>query len=181
MIKANSKDNNNLQHHLYNAKTLVYDKCGFYLSELIIEDESQDYGACTFRLNRLKIKYRVSKITPTKTGQFVTIWKRNKEGVTKPFNLTDEIDFVIISSQNGDAFGQFIFPKSVLLEKGIITGKEKEGRRGFRVYPPWYTVTNKQAEKTQLWQTKYFLIIKPSDKTNLNLAKKLLGTIVETD
>jgi hypothetical protein len=47
MKKANSKDNNNLQHHLYHAKTLVYDKCGFHLSELIIEDESQDYGACT--------------------------------------------------------------------------------------------------------------------------------------
>jgi hypothetical protein len=68
-----------------------------------------------------------------------------------------------------------------LLEKGIITGTEKEGRRGFRVYPPCYTVTNKQAEKTQLWQTKYFLIINTSDKTNLNLAKKLLGTIVDTD
>jgi hypothetical protein len=179
--KVDLKDDNNLQHHLHNAKTLVYDKCDFNFGELIVEDESQEYGACTFRLNGLKIKFRISKITPTKTGQFVTIWKRNKEGITQPFDLTDEIDFVIISSQNGNDFGQFIFPKPVLLDKGIMTGKNKEGKSGIRVYPPWDTVTNKQAEKTQLWQTKYFLTINSSDKTNLNLAKQLLGTIAETD
>jgi len=50
-----------------------------------------------------------------------------------------------------------------------------------RVYPSWDTVTNKQAEKTQLWQTKYFLKIDNNSKTNLNLAKQLLGTIAETD
>lgn len=175
--KEDLKDDNNLQQHLYSAKTLVYDKCGFDFGELIAEDESQEYGACTFRLNGLKVKFRISKITPTRTGQFVTIWKRNQEGITQPFDLTDEIDFVIISSQNGDDFGQFIFPKSVLLDKGIMTGNNKEGKRGIRVYPPWNTVTNKQAEKTQRWQTKYFLTIDSSDKTNLNLAKQLFETI----
>ncbi len=178
---ADLKDANNLQHHLHNAKTLVYDKCGFDFGELIAEGESQEYGACTFTLNGLKIKFRISKITPTKSGQFVTIWKRNKDGVTQPFDLTDEIDFVIISSQNGDNFGQFIFPKYVLLDKGIMAGNNKEGKRGIRVYPPWDTATNKQAEKTQLWQTKYFVRIDNSDKTNCNLAKQLLGTIQETD
>jgi len=98
-------DNSNLQHHLHIAKTLVYNKCGFDFSELIVEDESQEYGACNFRLNGLKIKFRISKITPTKTGQFVTIWKRNEKGITQAFSFTDEIDFVIISSQNGNDFG----------------------------------------------------------------------------
>jgi hypothetical protein len=169
------KDNNNLQQQLYKAKTLVYDKCGFYFGNFFAEDESQEYGACTFRLNALKIKFRISKITPTKTGQFVSIWKRNKEGVTQPFDLTDKFDFVIISSQNGDDFGQFIFPKSVLYGQGIIRGNNKEGKRGIRVYPPWAKATNKQAEKTKLWQTKYFLTINNSNKTNLDLAKQLLG------
>lgn len=173
--KADLKDDNYLQHYLRNAKTLVYDKCGFDFDELIIEEESQEYGACTFRLNKLKIIFRISKITPTKTGQFVTIWKRNNEGITQPFDFRDEIDFVIISSQNGDGCGQFIFPKSVLLDKGIITGNGKKGKRGIRVYPPWDTATNKQAEKTQLWQTKYFVRIDNSDRTNWNLAKQLLG------
>ena len=178
---ADLKDENNLQYHLHTAKTLVYDKCGFDFEELIAEDESQEYGACNFKLNELKIKFRISKTTPTKTGQFVTIWKRNKEGVTQPFDLTDEIDFVIISSQKGYDFGQFIFPKSVLLDKGIMTKNNKEGKRGIRVYPPWDTVTNKQAEKTQLWQTKYFLTINNNDKTNLNFAKQLFSAIADTD
>ena len=177
--KADLKDDNNLQHHLHTAKTLVYDKCGFDFGGLVADDESQEYGACTFRLNGLKIKFRISKITPTKTGQFVTIWKRNKEGVTQPFDLADEIDFLIISSQHGADLGQFIFPKSVLLDKGIITGNDKEGKRGIRVYPSWDIVTNKQAEKTQLWQIKYFLIINNSDRTNLNLPKQLLNTVAE--
>ncbi|WP_211172631.1 MepB family protein [Chitinophaga sp. Ak27] len=171
----------NLQQHLYCAKILVYDKCGFDFDGLIAEDESQEYGACTFRLNKLKIKFRISKITPTKTGQFVAIWKRNQEGVTQPFDLTDEIDFIIISSQNGDNFGQFIFPKSVLLDKGILTGNGKKGKRGIRVYPPWDTVANKQAKKTQDWQIKYFLTIDNGYKTNLNLAEQLFETIDETN
>jgi hypothetical protein len=69
----------------------------------------------------------------------------------------------------------------VLIDKEIMTGNEKAGKRGIRIYPPWDTVTNKQAEKNQLWQIKYFLTINSSDKTNLNLAKQLLGTIAETD
>jgi hypothetical protein len=182
MIKtADLKDDNILQHHLHTAKNLVYDKCGFNFCELISEEESKEYGACNFKLNELKIKFRISKITPTKTGQFVTIWKRNKEGITQPFDLTDKIDFVIISSQNGYKFGQFIFPKSVLLDKGIMTRNNKEGKRGIRVYPPWDTVANKQAEKTQLWLTKYFLTINNNNKTNLNFAKQLLGTIAVSD
>lgn len=170
-----------LETHLFTAKHLVYDKCDFEFNTLKIEDESQEYGACSFKLNDFKIKFRISKITPTKAGQFVTIWKRNSKGKTEPFNLTDEFDFVIISSQKGDDFGQFIFPKSVLLDKGIITGYNKKGKCGIRVYPPWDIVTNKQAEKTQLWQSKYFLAINKSDKTNLKLAKQLLETNSKND
>ncbi|MGE5106589.1 MAG: MepB family protein [Sphingobacteriales bacterium] len=154
------------------AKILVYDKCGFDFTELVTEDESQEYGASTFRLNRMKVKFRISKITPTKTGQFVTIWKRNQEGITQPLDLTDEIDFVVISSRNGDNFGQFIFSKSLLLDKGIMTAN-KEGKRGIRVYPPWDTASNKQAEKTQSWQIKYFLTIHKDNSTDLALTKKL--------
>lgn len=164
---------NNFQDQLYIAKTLVYDKCGFYIDELKREGESQDYGACTFRLNGMKITFRTSKITPAKPGQFVTIWKRNREGITQPFDLTDEIDFVVISSKSGDHFGQFVFPKPVLLAKGIIAANNKDGKRGIRVYPPWDTTKNKQAEKTQDWQTKYFLTIQKDNSTDLAVAKKL--------
>ncbi len=158
------------------AKELVYDKCGFDLTDPKLNSESAEYGACSFGLNGNTIQHRVSKITPTKIGQFVTIWKRNKDGITEPFDTLDDLEFIIITSKSGDNFGQFIFPKSVLADKGIITRNGKKGKLGIRVYPPWDIVVNKQAEKTQSWQTKYFLTIN-KNSTDFNLTKKLLTDI----
>ncbi|MBB6004366.1 MepB family protein [Arcicella rosea] len=146
------------------VKELVYDKCGLDLTNLKQHSESAAYGACSFKLNGKEIQFRVSKITPTKTGQFVAIWKRNKDGITAPYNTTDDLDFIIITSKSGDNFGQFIFPKSVLAEHGILTNDGKEGKRGIRVYPPWDLATNKQAVKTQSWQLKYFLPINENNQ-----------------
>ena len=170
-----------IQDDLKVVKELVYDKCGFNLINLKQNLESLEYGACSFKLNDMPIQYRVSKITPTKIGQFVTIWKRNKYGITKPFDISDDLDFIIITSKSRHHFGQFIFPKSVLADKGIITKNDKEGKRGIRVYPPWEITTNKQAIKTQSWQTKYFLPIKYDNSTVLDLAKKLLTKTHEID
>ena len=84
----------------------------------------------------------------------MTIWKRNNHGITIPFDISDDLDFIIIGAKRENDLGQFIFPKSILAEKGIISTDNKEGKRGIRIYPPWDDVTNKQAEKTQIWQTK---------------------------
>ena len=157
------------------AKELVYDKCGFELTNLKPDAESVEYGACSFELNGKLIQHRASKITPTKTGQFVTIWKRNRDGITEPFSVSDNIDFIIISAKSDDNFGQFIFPLAVLADKGIITQNSKEGKRGIRVYPPWDTATNKQAQKTQTWQTEYFMTIKKDEAIDLNLICRLLS------
>ncbi len=165
---------NSFHRDLKIVKELVYDKCGFDLTHPKLNSESVEYGACSFGLNGKIIQHRVSKITPTKTGQFVTIWKRNKDGITAPFDISDDMDFIIITTKSGDNFGQFVFPKSVLADKGIITRNGKEGKRGIRVYPPWDIATNKQAEKTQSWQTKYFLTIKKDNMTNLDLIKRML-------
>jgi hypothetical protein len=157
------------------AKEWVYDQCGFDLSNLKLNSESVEYGACCFKLDGKTIEHRVSKITPTKSGQFVTIWKRNKDGITAPFDISDDLDFVIITSKCDNNLGQFIFPKSVLAHRGIITQNGKKGKRGIRVYPPWNTTTSKQAQKTQSWQTKYFLTIKNDHSTDLEMAKQLFG------
>ena len=156
------------------VKELIYDKCGFDFTNPKLNSESVEYGACSFELDGKKIQHRVSKITPTKIGQFVTIWKRNKDGITEPFDILDDIDFIIITSKSGDNFGQFLFPKSVLADKGILTKNGKEGKRGIRVYPTWDVTTNKQAQKTQSWQTNYFLTIKNDNSTDLEMAKRLL-------
>lgn len=161
------------------AKELVYSKCGFELTSLKQHLESAEYRACSFKLAGKAIQFRVSKITPAKTGQFVTIWKRNKDGITEPFNVLDDLDFIIITSTSGDNFGQFIFPKSVLADKGIIAGNGKQGKRGIRVYPPWDIAASKQAEKTQSWQIKYFLPMNNDDALDLDLARELLTITTE--
>ncbi|PRY89789.1 MepB family protein [Mongoliibacter ruber] len=136
---------------------LIYGKCGLMLKNLTLSTESVDYSACSFELDGKKIQYRVSKITPRKGGQFVTVWKRNKNGITEPFDTLDQIEFIIITSQSGENLGQFIFPKSVLVQKGIMSKNGKGGKRGIRVYPPWDIVTSKQGKKTQDWQNEYFI------------------------
>lgn len=171
---------NSIHSDLKVVKELVYDKCGFDLTDFKQNLESIEYGACSFRLSGKTIQHRVSKITPTKMGQFVTIWKRNNDGITEPFGISDDIDFIIITSKSGENFGQFIFSKSVLADKGIITRNGKEGKRGIRVYPPWDIVTNKQAEKTQSWQTKYFLTIKSDNSIDLDLVRKLFDNIADS-
>ena len=153
------KNNNPLNSELLQVKELVYDVCNFEFTNLEIDSESEEYQACSFQLNSCQIIHRLSKITPTKIGQFVTIWKRNDKGITAPFDVSDNFDFIIITSKNAENMGQFVFPKSILLEKGIISNDNKSGKRGIRVYPPWDIPSSKQAEKTQNWQTKYFYSI----------------------
>lgn len=139
------------------------------------EKEGVEYDACRFDLNGSKIICRSSKLTPKKLGQFVTFWKRNKNGITEPFNETDPIDFFIIHVKSENSFGQFVFPKSELLNKGIISSLSKEGKRGFRVYPKWVQVENKQAKNTQQWQLKYFY--KLDKQTDLKKVQELYNTI----
>jgi hypothetical protein len=158
------------------AKEFVYTRCGFECTQLIAEIESADYGAYTFNLNELSVKYRVAKITPTKIGQFVTLWKRFENGPIRPFDITDDIDMFIISTRNDNHFGQFIFPKSALYKKGIVADKHKEGKRAIRVYPPWDTTVNKQAQKTQRWQLDYFLDIPKEKPIDLARAKSLFSS-----
>jgi hypothetical protein len=155
------------------AKELLYDRCGFKLTDLKLHKESVEYEACTFRLNDLSVIHRASKTTPTKIGQFVTVWKRSINGETAPLDMEDDFDFVIITASNGENQGQFIFPKSVLLDQRVISAKGKSGKRGIRVYPPWDKPASKQAEKTQHWQTIYFLNIESGKEFNLAEIQRL--------
>jgi hypothetical protein len=170
-IKNNWTDLKSLPKDLIIAKNLVYDCCGFEIESPQPENESADYDAYRFYLNKKSICYRMAKITPTKTGQFVTLWKRNTAGIIEPFDFSDLIDFVIISVRKRALYGQFIFPKSILLEKGIFSTVHKEGKRATRIYPPWDETTSKQAQKTQQWQLDYFYEIIPN--ADLNRFKSL--------
>ena len=156
---------------LINIKSTIYDKCNFSISNIIIDKESQEYDGCEFMLDYKRIVFRSSKITPKKVGQFVTFWKRNKEGITEPFLENDEIAFYVINVQSENKIGQFVLPTSVLIEKGIISTLKKDGKRGFRVYPIWDKTISQQAVRTQNWQLNYFFEVK--DDLDFNLVKKL--------
>ncbi|PRZ21689.1 MepB family protein [Flavobacterium granuli] len=154
------------------AKELIYNPCGFVCSEPLAEKESKEYQAHTFSLNKHIICYRLAKITPTKTGQFVTLWKRSPDGPIAPFHIEDKIDFFIISCRKENNFGQFVFPKTVLQHKAILSDNFKEGKRAIRVYPPWDLDLNKQAQKTQQWQQDYFIEISEDKPINIELTQK---------
>ncbi len=170
----NQNTNISLPPHLQEVKKLVFDKIKRKISGLQINAESYDYEACSFQLNDHSIIFRVSKITPTKTGQFVSIWKRNEEGVTAPLDESDNFDFIMIASKKKDKMGLFIFPKAALVEQGVISNAEKGGKRGIRVYPPWDMVISTQAIKSQGWQIDYFIFILPNCEMDLDLAKVIL-------
>lgn len=173
-MSSNLKNPNLVYSEIKLIDELLFIPCSLKITNCEPETESQDYFAHTFKLNNLIIKYRTAKITPTKIGQFVTLWKRNKLGITVPYSLSDNIDFYIIATQKDTKLGLFIFPKILLHQKGILSDECKDGKRGFRVYPIWDETTNKQAQQTQLWQTNYFLDLSQDTNIDLKKPKRLL-------
>ena len=159
---------------LTEIKNKIYDKCELQIFDFENEPESLKYNACRFELNGLKIICRNAKVTPKKIGQFVTFWKRKGNGEIEPFYETDLIDFYAVNVRNENQSGQFVFPKSVLIKKGIISTDKKEGKRAFRVYPSWDFPKSKQAEKTQKWQLNYFFEI--GKTTDLKAVTELYKT-----
>lgn len=160
------------QKEITHLKSVLYDPAGFILDNFSIEEESEEYNACRFTLNNISIISRTAKITPTKTGQFVTLWKRENNGPIQPFNISDDFDLVVINTHFENQLGQFVFPKHVLKAKEILSTDVKDGKRGFRVYPPWDETTSKQAIATQKWQCKYFIELSSDKRIDSGMAKQ---------
>ena len=143
---------------LEKLQTLLFLNLGLVISNLNEEQESKEYFGCNFQLNSFQIKFRKAKVTPTKVGQFVTLWKRDpisKE--TEPFTSEDTSDLYLILTETSENFGFFLFTKDVLIKNQILSTNLKDGKRGFRVYPNWDIPQNKQATKTQNWQNQFFI------------------------
>lgn len=165
---------------LITAQKLVYEPNGLDCKVVEIDIESKEYGACTLQINNLRAKFRVGKITPTKIGQFVTLWKRIGKGPIQPYDITDPVDLFIVSVRNNQHFGQFIFPKEVLYEKGVLSKNEQGGKRAMRIYPPWDQPDNSQAQKSQHWQLNYFFEIGAQGTDRDRIQKLFLTHIYET-
>ncbi|ARZ66165.1 MepB family protein [Streptomyces sp. HU2014] len=158
---------------LLRAKELAYDPAGFVCAPPVPEAESAEYGACAFTLDGLSVRFRTARTTPTKAGQFVTVWQRSASGPIRPFDAADPVDLFVISTREGDRFGQFVFPLEVLRERDIVSVDGSGGKRAFRVYPPWVTTTSRQARGTQAWQVRHFLRLSEDEPLDVPRARAL--------
>lgn len=152
----------------------VFENSGFTISNFIADKESAEYNACAFNINAIKIVYRQAKITPTKNGQFVTVWKRISNGPIQPFDDNDAIDVVVVRVDKDAQSGCFIFPRALLCKQKIVTSNGVEGKRAFRVYPPWDIAQSRQAAATQKWQLDCFVEIKDGVFANTEKLNSLL-------
>ena len=122
------------------------------------EAESAEYCACRAELEGKRLVLREAKTTPTKTGQFVTVWKRPQpDAEIAPLDEADPVDVVIIAVSNGARHGFFIFSRAVLIERGVMSRTGQGGKRALRVYPPWCAPESVQVQRTQRWQAVWFV------------------------
>lgn len=124
---------------------------------LQIEEQNIDYEGAVFSLNQRAYRTRLAKLTPKKKGYFVAAWEKDANGTNQAYQYEDSPNKLIVSVIDGEKCGQFIFPKSVLLAKGILKNATQKGKMAFRVYPNWVSDLNVTAKKTQSWQSDYFI------------------------
>lgn len=150
-------------------KALTYVNENFYKPNHLvikaIEEEAQnsDYGAGLFQLSSKSVRFRVAKTTPNKIGQFVSFWEKDTSHKNQAFSYEKATDLLVINTFAKDRFGQFVFPKEVLVQQKILKTAITKGKMAIRVYPIWDTPTSKQAIETQKWQLEYFI---ETDNTN---------------
>lgn len=120
------------------------------------EEQGGDYEAGRIQIDGAPWRIRTARITPTKPGAFVAVWRRGPDGSTEPFGDADDCAGLLVFVIDGPRFGVFRFTREHLRELGILSGSSSPGKRGFRLYPAWCTELNPQATRTQRAQAKAF-------------------------
>ncbi|WP_143595270.1 MepB family protein, partial [Terribacillus saccharophilus] len=123
-----------------------------------------EYEGMLFQIENHSYRSRLAKATPKKRGYFVVFWEKDENNKNQPYSFSESPDKVIISIIDHNLKGQFIFPKSTLLKKGILSSETTKGKMATRVYPSWENELNKTAAQTQKWQHDYFIEL--SDNPN---------------
>lgn len=132
---------------------------GLVASSFAPEPTNADYGAATCEVGGLTVRLRSGRVTPTKAGLFVAHWRRADDGSTEPFDAKGSTDLLVVTAVESDQVGAFLFPRSTLLDQGVLSGAAAPGRRGFRLYPRWSLTTSAQARRTQRWQDEFFVTL----------------------
>jgi len=161
---------------LKELNSAILEKLNLQISNLTEDKECNEYLGFNFTIGTQNYKFRKAKITPKKNGQFVTLWKRNANGITEPFHYSDPFDFYIIATNQDNKKGIFLFPKQALRENKILNDIHS-GKRGFRLYPSWDTAESSQANQTQKWQSTYFIDL----TEDTLLATKKFASIINSE
>ncbi|MDD3266374.1 MAG: MepB family protein [Burkholderiales bacterium] len=151
---------------------------GMKVSDFCNNIINKNYLASSFSLGVYHCVFREANLTPNKLGCFVALWKRPLDGdvclsTTIPYGAND-FDFCWVFVRKDERCGVFIFPNSILQLKQILSNNNTSGKRGFRLYPEWDSLTSKQAINTQNWQLDYFINLTNVNKINFEKFKKII-------
>lgn len=150
---------------------IIYKPNKLIITNLKEEKQNAEYAGCLFHLNHKSIRFRISKITPNKIGQFVSFWEKDDNMQNQAFSYDAAPGLLVITCIDDNKLGQFIFPKEILLKEKILKTQSQIGKMAMRVYPIWDTPESNQAKKSQMWQLQYFVDL--SDHNNLPIDKLL--------
>src|SRR5699024_3466399 len=153
---------------------LIYEPNDLIVKSIQEEKQNSQYGAGTFTLYSKNVRLRVAIVTLTKIGQFVAFWEKDGSNKNQAFSYEEAPDLLVITTfKNENEFGQFVFPKEILLKHGILKSLSKKGKMAIRVYPSWETQSSKQAMETQNCQLLYFIDMCNLHKLPLEKIKEL--------
>ncbi|MCH9764076.1 MAG: MepB family protein [Gammaproteobacteria bacterium] len=173
----------NIPSTLVNAISSIYEPASMQVTkEPVSEVESSEYGASRFSLDDHSVVFREAKTTPTKIGQFVTIWSRPVPGgEIAPLDSRDNVDFVVINTSDEKNKGQFVFDRDVLIKKGVMSLDGVGGKRAIRIYPPWTQPVANDAIRTQKWQGLFFFRIEEDGTADTEQVRRLFKCAPELD
>lgn len=121
-----------------------------------IEEQNSDYESGVAHIGKEQWRIRTARITPTKPGAFVAVWKRDEGGSTRPFTADESLSGLLVFVAEQERFGVFQFTTAHLTTLGYARSELHPGKRGFRLYAPWCSDLNPQASRTQRAQAAAF-------------------------
>jgi hypothetical protein len=120
------------------------------------EEQNSDYESGVALIGDERWRIRTARVTATKPGAFVAVWKRSEGGETRPFRMDESLTGLLVFVVERNRFGVFRFTAAQLVSLGYVTSELHAGKRGFRVYPAWCSGLNSQATRTQRAQAAAF-------------------------
>lgn len=152
LSKTISKGGGNLKYiELLNDKFGEFDIYNY-------EDWNKEYEGLIIKTKKenIKIRCRLAKKTPKKSGYFVAFWEKNSFQKNEPFKEKNSPELLAICILDEVNQGVFVIPKEGLVKNNILANVNNKGKMAARFYPSWSDNLNKTAKKTQDWQLEYF-------------------------